>query len=95
MPTKKTARPDPLALRTRLQLNQHVFWAPLGVTQSCGSRYERDRSIPRPVVKLLILKYVKGIELDQITAKDVEIIRFLKQDKADLYQTLARAVDAR
>ena len=44
-------------LRKRLGLNQREFWAPLGVTQSGGSRYESGHRIPRPVAKLIELAY--------------------------------------
>jgi DNA-binding transcriptional regulator YiaG len=53
---KKTG-PEVLRLRRRLGLNQHEFWSPLGVTQSGGSRYESDRRIPKPVLKLIELAY--------------------------------------
>lgn len=48
---------DVLELRAKLRLNQSQFWAPLGVTQSGGSRYESGRTIPRPVQKLLAIAY--------------------------------------
>lgn len=42
--------------REKLGLNQSNFWTPLGVTQSGGSRYETNRTIPAPVNLLLALK---------------------------------------
>ena len=51
---------DALAIRSKLGMNQTDFWSPFGVTQSCGSRYESSRSIPRPVQILLAAKYGKG-----------------------------------
>ena len=51
---------EALAIRSKLGMNQTDFWSPFGVTQSCGSRYESSRSIPRPVQILLAAKYGKG-----------------------------------
>lgn len=51
---------EALAIRKKLSLNQSEFWQPLGVTQSCGSRYESGRSIPRPVQILLVAKHGKA-----------------------------------
>ena len=48
---------DLKALRKHLGLNQSVFWSPLNVTQSGGSRYEGDRNIPAPVQTLLTIRY--------------------------------------
>ena len=45
-------------IRERRGLNQMDFWAPLGVTQSGGSRYENGRSMPRPVEMLLEIVYL-------------------------------------
>ncbi len=46
-----------LDIRRERGLNQLQFWAPLGVTQSGGSRYESGRSIPKPVRLLLAIAY--------------------------------------
>ena len=43
--------------RRKNRLNQSEFWCPLGVTQSGGSRYENERSVPKPVQALLALAY--------------------------------------
>ena len=47
-------------MRKKLNLNQSQFWAPLGVTQSGGSRYESGREVPRPVRMLMALMYGKA-----------------------------------
>lgn len=44
-------------LRLQKRLNQTKFWAPLGVTQSGASRYEKGRRLPRPVQILLHIAY--------------------------------------
>ena len=45
------------ALRKKVDMVQTEFWAPLGVTQSGGSRYEAGRNIPRSVQLLLAVTY--------------------------------------
>lgn len=44
-------------LRNKLNLNQQQFWSRVGVTQSCGSRYETGRALPAPVNMLLTIAY--------------------------------------
>ncbi len=46
-----------LELRKSIKMNQTEFWASLGTTQSGGSRYENGRTIPKPVLMLLEVKY--------------------------------------
>ena len=46
-----------LEIRRQRGLNQAQFWAPIGVTQSGGSRYESGRTIPKPVRLLLSIAY--------------------------------------
>ena len=51
---------EALEIRWKLGMNQTDFWSPFGVTQSCGSRYELGRNIPRPVQILLVAKHGKA-----------------------------------
>ena len=51
---------EALEIRWKLGMNQTDFWSPFGVTQSCGSRYESGRNIPRPVQILLAAKHGKA-----------------------------------
>jgi hypothetical protein len=37
-------------------LNQSIYWARFGVTQSGGSRYESGRHIPKPTSMLMWLR---------------------------------------
>ncbi len=46
-----------LEIRKAKGMNQAKFWAPLGVTQSGGSRYEAGRNMPKPVRLLLAIAY--------------------------------------
>lgn len=82
---------DPLVLRKDLGLSQRAFWIPLGVTQSGGSRYEAGRRMLPPVSTLIELVYVKGLIPEQFEARDMAILRYLKQDQPDLYASLAKA----
>lgn len=56
-------------------LNQHAFWAPLGVTQSGGSRYEGGRTISRPVALLLVLRDQGVVTNEHLAAAAKEIAR--------------------
>lgn len=56
-PQDKMAKFDSKAARTDIGLNQTEFWQHVFVTQSGGSRYENDRSVPKPVQALLIMAY--------------------------------------
>lgn len=47
---------DIAKFRRELGLTQTEFWAPLGLTQSAGSRYESGHSLPSAVSMLLILR---------------------------------------
>jgi transcriptional regulator with XRE-family HTH domain len=47
-----------LQLRKRLGLNQSEFWGCVGISQSGGSRYEKEnRAVPLPVKMLLDIAY--------------------------------------
>lgn len=74
---------DPRAMRRRLDLNQHEFWSAVGVTQSGGSRYEQDRRIPKPVMELLRLRYLLGIELEHIDEQNAPMIRSIIKGQLD------------
>ncbi|HJW25152.1 MAG TPA: helix-turn-helix transcriptional regulator [Rhodocyclaceae bacterium] len=56
------------AMRKDRGLNQTQFWSPLGVTQSGASRYESGRRIPKPLIKLIQLMYVTGLNEVQTAA---------------------------
>lgn len=54
-------------VRKKAGINQKEFWAPYGVTQSGGSRYESGRAIPKPLMILMRLH-----QAGKITKKDLE-----------------------
>jgi DNA-binding transcriptional regulator YiaG len=49
--------PSARLLRQNLKMNQLEFWSKVGVTQSCGSRYESGREMPGQVAWMLHLVY--------------------------------------
>lgn len=55
------------AIRKSLDMTQEHFWRLFGVTQSGGCRYERGRSIPKPV-KILLTSATKPQALEGLTA---------------------------
>lgn len=52
--------------RRKHGLNQTEFWGTVGVTQSCGSRYESGRDIPLPIQVLLQLAYGTSAEAAEL-----------------------------
>jgi len=57
MDTQTITGKGALELRRNLGLSQAQFWERLGITPSCGARYEAGRAIPRPVYLLMQLAY--------------------------------------
>ena len=45
------------ALRQKKKMNQSDFWARIGISQSCGSRYENGRTVPLTVAMTIELAY--------------------------------------
>ncbi|MEC5207423.1 transcriptional regulator with XRE-family HTH domain [Vogesella perlucida] len=68
-------RKDYRALRSGKELNQHDFWAQVGVTQSGGSRYESGRNVPKPVAELVRLHHELGIDTRLITTANAALIQ--------------------
>lgn len=68
-------RKDCRALRSGKELNQHDFWAQVGVTQSGGSRYESGRNVPKPVAELVRLHHELGIDTRLITTANAALIQ--------------------
>ena len=60
-------------LRYVMQENQTQFWSRFGVTQTQGSRFERGKSIPLPVlllIRLYLLRIVKDADLHSVRSPD-------------------------
>jgi len=62
MSSKTISGEQAFALRRSLGISQADFWERLGVTQSGGSRYEKDRPIPKFVYLLMQLAYYNNPE---------------------------------
>ncbi len=78
----------PRNLRQRLGLNQQQFWSAVGVTQSGGSRYESGRNMPKPVVELVRLVHVEGIDLSRARGEHFAIASHLRNTNPQLYSRL-------
>ena len=55
--------------RKKRKMSQSEFWAPIGVTQSAGSRYESGRPLPIPIALLLDLVYGPPKRSEKLLAK--------------------------
>lgn len=70
-------------LRRQKGLNQQQFWSRVFVTQSGGSRYENERSVPAPVAELVRLHHQLGIDTSQITPANAPLVRSLLSGDID------------
>jgi predicted transcriptional regulator len=64
-------------LRKAAGLSQSDFWAPLGVKQAVGCRYEADVRIPTAVRILMVTRYVCGLQIDTSSRESVTELRAL------------------
>ena len=62
-----TTGTDAKVLRTELGLSQSLFWSPIGVTQSCASRYETGRRIPFQTLCMLQIAYGTDKQVQAMT----------------------------
>jgi predicted transcriptional regulator len=67
---KSIKLPNPVKHREVKKENQSVFWGRLGCTQSCGSRYESGRRVPKSVRMLLALSTGKAT-VDQLRSGEL------------------------
>lgn len=82
-------------LRRKLGLNQSDFWSPLGVSQSCGSRYESDRAMPRPVRMLFDLVHVRRVDIGILKGEDYAVVEYLKKHQPELFRDLKKQAKSR
>lgn len=80
---------DSKSIRISLGMTQKEFWERIGVAQSCGSRYESGRRMPKPVIELLRIVHVEGIELAKINAGDTVILKLLREREPETFHRLA------
>jgi transcriptional regulator with XRE-family HTH domain len=62
---------DLRGLRKCMRLTQARFWQVLGIAQPTGSRYEAGARVPAPVLDLLRLLHVEGIDIRQLRREEV------------------------
>lgn len=74
-------------LRIAADLTQKEFWASLGLTQSGGSRYENENSIPKPIRILIFAVYVAGIRIDAETQPGADQLKRLAMLQASEHAT--------
>ena len=91
--TGKTLQPRDL--RQRLGLNQQQFWSAVGVTQSGGSRYESGRDMPRPVVELVRLVHIEGIDLARARGEHFVVASHLRSTNPTLYNRIKQQIRAK
>jgi predicted transcriptional regulator len=65
---------DLAALRAASGLNQTDFWSRFGISQSCGSRYERGRRMPMPI-RILIRAWIDRLIDDAALAALLRKVR--------------------
>lgn len=93
-PLKGTLAQSPKELRTKLGLTQGGFWAPVGVSQSGGSRYETGRKLPAAISALLHLVHIEGIDLNTLKGQHAEVGRYLSEQDPEAYARLLKAAQA-
>jgi len=86
---------DALKLREQSGLNQTEFWERVGISQSGGSRYETaERNMPKPVVELLRLVYIEGVDLERIKKADIVVVEYMKSKEPELWQVMKNRAKA-
>lgn len=72
-----------LALREKSGLYQREFWEMVGSTQSSGHWFEngkRQNGIPLALRKLILLRFVIGLDIDLSTPEKVDATRRIVQE---------------
>ena len=85
---------DVKMIRRKLGLTQYEFWTRIGVSQSAGCRYELGRRVPKPVMELLRIVHIEGIDLAKVSGEDLAILDYLKSHEAHIYQKARQNVDS-
>ncbi len=93
-PLKGALSQSPKELRTKLGLTQGGFWAPVGVSQSGGSRYESGRKLPAAISTLLHLVHIEGVDLSTLKGHHTLVGRYLSENDPELYAQLLKAAEA-
>ena len=85
---------SPRELRVKLGLTQAEFWAPVGVSQSGGSRYESGRKLPVSISTLLHLVHIEQIDMSDLYGDQVLVGNYLKLHEPETFATLLAAAQA-
>lgn len=93
-PLKGALSHSPKELRSKLGLTQGGFWAPVGVSQSGGSRYESGRKLPAAISALLHLVHIEGIDLTTVKGQHALVGRYLSEQDPETYAKLLKAAEA-
>lgn len=93
-PLKGAFSQSPKELRSRLGLTQGGFWAPVGVSQSGGSRYEAGRKLPASISTLLHLVHIEGIDLGTLKGQHALVGLYLSEIDPETYAKLLKAAQA-
>jgi DNA-binding transcriptional regulator YiaG len=93
-PLKGALSQPPKELRNKLGLTQGEFWAPVGVSQSGGSRYETGRKLPTSISTLLHLVHIEGIDLSKLKGAHALVGRYLSETDTKAFEQLLKAAQA-
>ena len=85
---------SPKELRAKLGLTQGGFWAPVGVSQSGGSRYEAGRKLPASISTLLHLVHIEGVDLETLKGEHALVGRYLHESDPEAYAQLLKTAQA-
>ena len=92
VPLKGMLDESPKELRLRLKLTQSNFWAPVGVSQSGGSRYESGRKLPASTSALLHLVHIQGVDIQQQCGNDYRVGKYLRENDPEVFATLLKSI---
>lgn len=90
-PLKSALSQSPKELRSKLGLTQGEFWAPVGVSQSGGSRYEAGRKLPASISTLLHLVHIEGIDLGRLKGQHALVGLYLSETDPETYAKVLKA----
>lgn len=62
----------PAEVRREMGINQTTFWGRVGVSQTCGSRFESNRAVPMSVAMLLLAMDKGLLSPEQLDALALE-----------------------
>ena len=93
-PLKGALSQSPKELRSKLGLTQGEFWAPVGVSQSGGSRYEAGRKLPVSISTLLQLVHIEGIDLGKLKGHHALVGLYLSETDPETYAKALKAAQA-